>query len=179
MGTAEEEDAKEQLTEKEKKAVEQREYDIEALRQANSNVERTINQVVRSFPQTANKSIEIVKLNGIVISIFVVSAQLNNELYSLNRLVIGSIILFGISILTGLLGYMSQNIIIGLKTQKVLLRRKLTEEEYLRWLLEEEYDRWLEQALSKHRRKSILVQISLTTFVAALITFLVGIYFGA
>lgn len=119
------------------------------------------------------------KLNGIVISILLAAAQLSDSFYSLNGFVVGSIILFCSSILTGLLGYMSQNIIIGLKTQKVLLRRKLTEEEYLRWLLEEEYDRWLDQALSKHRKKSILVQTSLVTFVAALIVLIVGVYFGA
>lgn len=55
----EETEAEVQLTEKEQKAIEQREYDIEALRQANSNVERTINQVVRSFPKLQTNQLKL------------------------------------------------------------------------------------------------------------------------
>lgn len=159
---SEEDEPEDELSEREKKAVEQRDYDVEALKYAHIDLRDSANRVLDTFSHTADKAIEMVKLNGIMISILVAaSTQVEEPSQYINIATWISASLFLISILLGLIDYLSRSVITGLRTQERLIERKLTEEEYLRWVVQEEYDRWLQSLLSTHQRKARYVQASI------------------
>lgn len=147
------------------------------MRHAHSDLVRSIDHVLGTFPDIADKAIEIVKLNGLVVSILVAaSTQVEDPMMYTHGLVYISAILFFISSLFGLIGYLFQNVVAGLGTHTRLIEMKLTEEEYLQWVINDQYDDWLQEILKKQRRKALYVQVAVITFVLAISTFFIGIF---
>lgn len=172
-------DGSHELTDYEQEVINEREHDVATLQHAHSEAQQTLDRVLQTFPDLAGKAIQIIQLNGIVLTIIVaVSTQTAPARYSITLLT-GSLLVLGmglflISTLAALAAYWSHSVGAGYETSSTAIDHKLNEVEYLLWVLPK-YHALINDAKTKANRKDNLIRFSIIAFSGGLILFLTGV----
>jgi VIT1/CCC1 family predicted Fe2+/Mn2+ transporter len=158
---------------------EEKSTDIEVLRHAHAGAQETLGRQIQYFPELDNKALQLVQLNGIVLSIIagifiIVDFQLRNF-----SVIIFTVIPFVLSILLSLLSYQTTPLVIGLSESDldIVNDYNFSEKEFLQWIISRGYQEWIQRNQSEYRRRSFYIQSSLYAFVLGVLLLTVGIIY--
>lgn len=167
----------EELPEEVREKFESRDRDdLETLRTVQQDINQTLERHLQALPAISNKALQIIRLNGIILTILLaVSSQVENIEIYLNLLTGIGLVSLGLSTIVALVGYRSVEATIGLGANDIefILRTKMKEEEYLKRSISDTA-RWVEQAERKNAKMSRIVKCSLRIFVFGLLLTVIG-----
>ena len=140
---------------------------------AKSAIERGLNK----HGDHASKSIKMVQINGIVISILVAGAsQITFSRYTYILTGLGAVSLF-LSSFFALRAYTSQSLSIGISSEDIgrINNNNLSEEQYLFWYLTEYYPDAVDEIKEKIEKRADNVGYSIYTFFIGLLFIAAGV----
>lgn len=153
------------------------EHDIETLRRLTDDSQKVLDHQLTKFGDLSTKAIQLVQVNGLIITILVAASSQVTLTDYLNLVSGGSVVLFGISTVFAALAYRTDAIDVGHGTMVIdtTLSRGLDEGEYLHWLLSDLYPELIEDATDSVNRKGHWLSIAIRAFLAGLVTLPAGI----
>jgi len=151
--------------------------ETEALRLTHGDAKSAIERGLNKHGDHASKSIKMVQINGIVISILVAGAsQMKFSTYVYILTGLGAVFLF-LSSFFALRAYTSQSLSIGISSEDIdrINRNNLSENQYLIWYLTEYYPDAIGEIKRKIEKRADNVEYSIYAFFVGLLSIASGV----
>jgi hypothetical protein len=155
----------------------QNEIDDSALKQVHTDIIRTLNRSLDVQVKLGDKSIQLVQIDGLLLTILVgAGVQLGFGPY-MNLLTASGVILILVSMCAGVAGYLTKQVHIGIGPEdiEVVSEYNLSESEYLHWVTSRGYSQWVRESETTNNRKEKWVQIAIFALLIGMILIVAGI----
>lgn len=150
----------------------------EGVKLAREDANNTLDRAFEKHSAHQTKSVKILQLNGVVVSILLAGVSQINLTPTLISILLASVSLFFISSVCSIFGLSGDDLTIGISQSEVnvILDKVESEEQYLIWFLEEKYKPILSEVVEKTDSRSNYVEVSVWFFFGGLLLLAGGIF---